>query len=212
MVIVNRVVTVGDRCGVLLLCPCCPCSRCADCRPLSHSRRRMSPICITFPLCPFFQSFAFPSHRPSFPRSSMLACCYSLGHSTADGFSVIVLSVGASLSTTPLARPHSQIRTISRVVAMSITFPSKRDCEHLLEHLLSLDWVTRHEAMSAIQQTEDLVYLRLLTMMGPNEHRLGVDEARPPSDLPTVVVAQSCPGPRQLTIGESFERSWRCRS
>ena len=94
---------------------------------------------------------------------------------------------------------------------MSSALPSKRDCERHLANLLSLDWVTR-DVMSTIQQTDNLLFLRLLTMNSPNEHRLGVDEACPPRDLPTVVVAQLCPGPRQLTIGESFELSWRRRS
>ena len=95
---------------------------------------------------------------------------------------------------------------------MSGTLPSKSECENLRAKLLRLDWVTRHEVMSFISQVDNLLWLRLLTMMGPNEHRAGVDEARPPRDLPPVVVASLGHGPRQLTIVESFELPWRRRS
>lgn len=94
---------------------------------------------------------------------------------------------------------------------MSGELPSKREAARVLQVLLNLDWVTRHAVMSTIERTDNLLYLRLLTMMGPDEHRLGVDEARPPIDLPAVVVAQWRRGPRQLTIVESFELSWRRR-
>ena len=109
-------------------------------------------------------------------------------------------------------RPIGRIRSIVRlIVAMSGELPSKREADRVLQVLLNLDWVIRHEVMSTIKRTDTPLYLRLMTMMGPDEHRLGVDEARPPSDLPAVVVAQWRPGPRQLTIVESFELSWRRR-
>ena len=89
--------------------------------------------------------------------------------------------------------------------------PSTGQCEGLFRELLLVDWVTRHQMTKFIQQVYPLLYLRLLTMFDTTQHLSGIHSGRPPDKLPSIMQAQLERGPRQLTIEESLELSWRLR-
>lgn len=73
--------------------------------------------------------------------------------------------------------------------------------------LLGMDWVTRHQELAVWRERNFPAYCRLLTMLGPDQARSGVDEGRPPSYLYGVIVAAPPARPkRQLTLKETFDR------
>lgn len=92
-------------------------------------------------------------------------------------------------------------------------FPSRRETAGLRNALLGLDWVSRHEKLAVVRAGHFPTYLRLLTMMSPDDALGGLEEGLPPRCLFGVIVVRPPSAPkRQLTLEETMERLARRRA